>query len=719
MKKTGKRVTRREFIGAGGILAGSLSAASFPLAQSRDREPAQGNAWYVSNRRPLQPSAFVHLPLGAVKPRGWLLRQLQIQAMGLTGFVYSEFDAPTWSSTNYEEGVVALAFVLDDDRLKHLAKGFVDRFLSEPGDMLSFNTQHGLRYLIEYYEATGDRRILDWMGAYFRRNATTAPKPLTGAPDGNWGAHRAGENLRAAYWLYNQTGRKDILEIIARNYTAYTEGIADRFLAFPLQADSRWLSDSLAPGLARDKIPSSHAVDLCQMIKYPGMFYEQTGESKYKAAVFEGIERMDKSFGQVGGRITGHEHVGAFDRGREPTNGTELCSVMEYMNSLERLIEVFGEVSLADRLELLAFNSQPGTMTPDMWAHQYDQQANQVLVSRVKRVFDNDPDANIYGLNPHFPCCLANLHQGWPRLVENMWMATLDNGLAAVTYGPSSVTAKVGAQGQEVTILQDSEYPFDGTIKLQFKVAEPTPFPLYLRIPGWATQATVIAGGEKLPAEAGHFFKVSRTWQNDEVLELSIPMPVRVETRFNNAVAVLRGPLYFSLRIGQRCELLNWRRDPGTDRVSFPVADREIRPTTPWNFALAIDRDHIERSIQVERHEVGEFPFASNGEPLFARTNNSEDAHWKASYTDANGVKQAIGFHRIGYSKPEPVVLTVRGRRLPQWGMDKLLGASIDVPTSAANAPESPVTSNEPEEVLELIPYGCSRLRISEFPVLS
>ena len=136
------------------------------------------------------------------------------------------------------------------------------------------------------------------------------------------------------------------------------------------------------------------------------------------------------------------------------------------MFSLEELYEIFGDNSLADRLEILAYNSLPGTTTPDMWAHQYDQQANQVLISGAKRDWSSNGDySNIYGLMPNFGCCLANMHQGWPKFIASMWMATNDNGLAAVTYGPSVVKAMVG-KGKEVTITEETNYPFNGSVKL-------------------------------------------------------------------------------------------------------------------------------------------------------------------------------------------------------------------------------------------------------------
>ena len=116
------------------------------------------------------------------------------------------------------------------------------------------------------------------------------------------------------------------------------------------------------------------------------------------------------------------------------------------------------------RLTALAkgYNTWPGQMTADMWCHQYDVQANQVAVSVAARGWDNSPWANVYGLLSNWTCCLANQHQGWPRLVENLWMATHDNGLLAAVYGPCEVAAKVGPEGTPVTISEETEYPFDG-----------------------------------------------------------------------------------------------------------------------------------------------------------------------------------------------------------------------------------------------------------------
>ena len=118
-------------------------------------------------------------------------------------------------------------------------------------------------------------------------------------------------------------------------------------------------------------------------IKYPGLWYQQSKDERFKKAVFSGIEKYDLNHGQPGGRFSGDEHLS----GKSPGQGSELCSIVEYMFSLEELYTIFGNNTLADRLELLAYNSLPGTTTPDLWAHQYDQQANQVAQTVIIQIF--------------------------------------------------------------------------------------------------------------------------------------------------------------------------------------------------------------------------------------------------------------------------------------------------------------------------------------------
>jgi hypothetical protein len=408
---------------------------------------------------------------------------------------------------------------------------------------------------------------------------------------------------------------------------------------------------------------SSHGVNNGMAIKYPGIWWQQSKDDRYKKVTYQALKVLDEKHGQVGGRFSCDEHFA----GIKPTQGTELCTVVEEMFCLEKLTEIFGDTAFADRLEQLAYNCNPGTCTPDYWAHQYDQQSNQVLVSVAKRAWtDNGDTSNIYGLEPHFGCCTANMHQGWPKLVSHLWMASNDNGLAAIAYGPCKVKAKV-ANGTEVTIKESTLYPWMDRVQFTIETPSEVKFALHLRIPAWADGAKLAVAGTSADVDLkpGTFAKIERAWKDGDTVELTLPMKLRVERRYNNAVAIARGPLYFSLRIGEKYTKLKQHAD------KFASADWQIEPTTPWNYALQLDPANPEKSIQIETRTPREVPY-DNGQP--------------------------------------PVVLRVKGRQIPTWKLEK---------SQAGETPSSPVDSSEPLTDLELIPYGHTRLRITEFPILS
>ena len=323
---------------------------------------------------------------------------------------------------------------------------------------------------------------------------------------------------------------------------------------------------------------TTHGVVTAWRIKYPALFYQQQPDERYRQASLEGAGRLDRWFGQIAGRFAAHENFPRQETGHNPSHGTELCNSIEYAYSMEHIFEILGDPAAGDRIESLAYNTWPGQMSADMWCHQYDLQANQVVVSVAERGWDNNAWANIYGLEAHWTCCLANKHQGWPRLVKSLWMATHDNGLLAAVYGPCEVTAKVGHAGQRVTITEETDYPFDGKIRMSVQTDRPVEFPLHLRIPVWAAGAVVRVGGQPQAARPGTILVLNRRWQPGDVAELDLPMDLRVEQRFNKAVAIRRGPLYFALRIGhdyRECPWDNPRLAPGNSRPGRCARSRD------------------------------------------------------------------------------------------------------------------------------------------------
>jgi uncharacterized protein len=653
----------------------------------------QENKFYKSNPAPLLQNAYIKLPLGAVKPQGWLKTQLEIQASGLTGnlddfwpdLVYSAWHGGTGEAWErgpyYLDGMVPLAYLLGDKRLIEKANSWVEKIIASSSDSGWYGPAKNKdrwplaianKVLIQYYEATGDQRAIEVLMKYFRYLKDNPPD----WPDKDWRGVRAMENAVTGYWLYRQTKSPFLLETIASiqkncfDWTSYYE----KFPWDSTAAANKEIPTRGAIGL------TAHVVNNAMAIKYPGLWYQQAKDDRYKKAVFEGIKKYNKNHGQAGGRFSGDEHLS----GSIPEKGTELCSVVEYMFSLENLYEVFGDNTLADRIELLTFNALPGTTTPDMWAHQYDQQSNQVLVSADKREWSSNGNfSNIYGLMPNFPCCLANMHQGWPKYVESMWMATNDNGIVAVCYGPSIVKARVG-RGDTVIIKEETNYPFNGDIRLKINTTGTIKFPLSLRIPGWAETVRISYRDKSFEVKGGETVRLQEKWRNGDVITINIPLELRSETRYNNSVSIIRGPLYFSLRIDKEYKEVKINYDNFNYKGSV---DWEIRPKSPWNYGLIIDKENLITANQVIENLPGTYPFADKGDMIWS-ADSSRYIKWEA---DA------------------PVMIKVRGMKIKDWTL---------VNNSAGNTPLSPVKPEGEPEVLTLVPYGCSRLRITEFPVM-
>lgn len=620
----------------------------------------------------LEPRAYEPLPLGAIRPNGWLERQLEVQADGLTGHLdefWPDIADNQWLGGEndgwergpyYVDGLVPLAYLLDDDDLKAEAQEWVDAFLDADEDGWVGPVHAALegvdepyspwprfvvaKVLRQYYEATGDQRVISVLSDLFR----FLSDHLEEEPLDWWSRDRWQELVIGVHWLYDQTGEQwllDLAETVADQGFDWTE----HFL------NMRDVTGNLNQhGTER----FTHVVNNAMGIKTAGVWYRQSGSEADRRAARQAVENIEKFHGQATGVFTGAEHL----LGKSPTAGSELCAVVEYMFSLEELVSILGDSAFADRLERVTFNALPATFKPDMWAHQYDQQANQVVCDVAQRDgWTNGPDANIYGLEPNYGCCTANMHQGWPKFASHLWMSTPDGGLASVSYAPCEVTAPVG-DGGEVTLTVETEYPFEDQVTLQVDPETATEFPLELRIPEWTEDPTVtLPDGERVTADPGSYQTVTREWEPGDRVELDLSPVVEADRRHQGSVALRRGPLVFSLLVEDR-----WKLVGGTP----PHGDWEVHPESPWNYGLAVDPDDPERSVEVTSGSPGEVPFSPES---------------------------------------TPVEMTVTGRQTPEWTLEG---------NSAGTIPRSPIESAEERRELTLVPYGCTNLRVTEFPLL-
>lgn len=619
----------------------------------------------ISERPPLDRGAFLSLPLGSVRPTGWLRAQLQLQADGFTGHLGEVWPdvgpnsgwlggaGEDWERGPYYcDGLIPLAYLLDEPRLLDLAGRWVewslqsqtaDGFFGPPTNDDWWPRMVVLKVLTQFHEATGDPRVIPFLERYFNYQLSHLPdRPLD-----KWGRARGAENVLSVFWLYHRTGDASLLKL-ADLLISQTLDWAHFFTTFPCKTKHTAGFDHLI-----------HVVNVAMALKEPALRFLRDGNPDHRAAVYEGMANLDRFHGQATGMFSGDEWLA----GREPFQGVELCAVVEFMFTLEHLTRIFGDSTWSDRLERIAYNALPGTITADMRARQYDQQPNQVLCSIARRAWtQNGDDSNIFGLEPNFGCCTANLHQGWPKLAASLWMATTDGGLATIAYGPSTVRLRIGDVA--VGVDEETDYPFDDTVRLRIHLSRPASFPLVLRVPGWCSHGQARLNGQTLDGfERPGFTTIRREWRDGDVLELALEPPIQIVPREHGAVSVQRGPLVFSLQIGE-----DWRRLADRPGRTEQFSDWEVHPTTPWNYALLIDPANPDRCFRLEKNPIGPRPFAGD---------------------------------------QPPIRLRAKVRRVPAWEM---------IANSAGPVPESPVATDGPLEDVALAPYGCARLRVTEMP---
>lgn len=668
------------------------SLASVMVAQAgNEQEIVGGN--YLNNRQPLLQKDYIELPLGAIRAEGWMQEQLVRMKEGMTGHLDKVYepvmgarngwlggDGDVWERGPYWiDGLLPLAYILNDEALKEKIKPWVEWTLAsqkpdgyfgpdtdrtpEPG-LQRDNARDWwpkmvmLKVMQQYYSATEDMRVLDFFTKYFKYQLAELPK----TPLGHWtfwGEQRGGDNLMMVYWLYNITGDKfllDLGELIHRQTFNWT----DIFLN----------QDHLS------QQHSLHCVNLGQGFKEPVVYYQQNKDPKQIEAVESAVRQIHNTIGLPTG-LWGGDELLRFGR---PTAGSELCTAVEMMYSLEEILEITGGVQWADYLERVAYNALPTQITDDYSARQYFQQFNQVQVTREWREFSTpheDTDV-VFGVLTGYPCCTSNLHQGWPKFVQNLWYATADNGIAALVYAPSNVKAKV-ANGIEVNIQEQTNYPFEETIRFNVSFADKKVkqafFPFHVRIPAWCEQPVLKVNGEPVQADAcsGQIARVNREWKEGDVLTLELPMKVAVSRWYDNGAVVERGPLLYALKMDEK-----WvKKTMEPEKVrEYGEWYYEVTSDTPWNYALSsrlFDPDKIQENFIVEKSDkIADYPW------------NVENA---------------------------PITIKTKAKRLNNWTVVRGSAGPISYFTQQGN------DMGDEVETIELIPYGCTTLRVAEFPV--
>ena len=590
-----------------------------------------------------------------IKPAGWLRRQLEIQAQGLSGNlhkIWPDIRDSKWVGGNREgwervpywlDGFVPLAYLLEDDDMIATVKKYIDAIVSQQqsdgwicpcknSKRSTYDTwalQLICKTLTVYYDCSGDERIPEViyraMQNYYVLLKSGKIKLF------GWAKYRWFEtfiSLNFLYARYKEEWITDLAKILRKQGYDYNDAV--KFWKIPTHA---WTFHT-------------HIVNIAMMLKSEAVSHELLGDN-YTDNAEKLRTVLDRYNGTAFEGFTGDEVLSGLD----PARGTELCSIVEQMFSYEHLFAVTGDNKWADRLEVLAFNALPATLSEDMWTHQYVQMVNQIACQRtiIPAPFStNGPEAHLFGLEPNFGCCTANFNQGWPKFAVSAFMHK-DNTIINSVMLPSVLT------DNGITIKLETEYPFKN--KMHYSIESDKDFDFVIRIPSFAENLKV--NGESAEVKDLAF----AVKQGKTEIDIEFSATPFFKERPHGLSALQMGSLLFSVPIKYEKKMHEYTRF-GVER-KFPYCDYQFIPQTDFNYAFA------GTEFEVKYNEIGQYPFSQ---------------------------------------KEPPVTIKAKMQQI-DWGL------KFPYKTVCRKTPKSTTPISEVTEI-KLQPYGCSRLRMTAMPVL-
>ena len=524
------------------------------------------NKFYTGNKLPLQPLSFIKLPVGSIKPEGWIKKYLELQRDGLTGKLgeisaWLDKNDNAWFSGNgkgghgWEEvpywlkGYGNLGYVLKDEKIINETKLWLNKVFESQqpdgyfGPRVVENVHQDnkgqtpdlwpnmlmLWCMQSYYEYNSDARVIPFMTNYFKWQTTIPDNKLLKI---YWENSRGGDNLYSIYWLYNRTGENWLLTL------------ADK------------IHRNTADWSQKNNLPNWHNVNIAQCFREPATYFMQTKDSSFLKDTYNDFYLVRTLYGQVPGGMFGADENArkGYD---DPRQAVETCGMVEQMASDEILTGITGDPMWADNCENVAFNTYPAAVMADFKSLRYLTAPNMVVSDSRNHAPGLQNEGPFLMMNPFSSrCCQHNHAQGWPYYAEHLWMATPDNGIAAILYNSSEVSVKVGSgKGKLVSLKQTTHYPFDENIKIEISSSTAINFPLYLRIPNWCSGATIKINGvdQKTVLGPDSYARLETKWKQGDVVELLLPMQLKKEewSKNKNSVSINYGPLTFSLKIGE------------------------------------------------------------------------------------------------------------------------------------------------------------------------
>ncbi|MDO8686008.1 MAG: glycoside hydrolase family 127 protein [Clostridiales bacterium] len=644
---------------------------------------------------------FDEIDRKAIKPEGWIKRFLETQRDGLTGHIEAAgypFDTNWWGCDDpfkngmkefwgpYEQtaywldGALNCGYFIQDEILMKRAVDQIEYVLNHPdrdgylgpeflknGDVNS-RWVHVVffRVLMAYYSITEDQRILQLLTRHYLSNTRT---------------HADGRevcNAEVILWVYGKTGDERLKEHALKAFEGYNR----------LHEED----DTSVKSMASDKRGTEHGVTYNEIAKMGAIMFLYTGKREWLEASLNAYKKLVRDQMLVDGVHSCSEHL----RGKDPLDSHETCDIADYTWSLGYLLMATGDAQYADRIERVCFNAAIGAVKSDFKALQYFSCPNQVIADKTSNhnLFFRGHSWMSYRPNPGTECCPGDVNRIMPNYAARMWMKDKNNGLAVILYGSGSVTAMVGEQLQNVTIIEETDYPFSETIKFTIKTGKAVEFPFSFRIPGWCKNAHVSVNGKRVECDLvqGTFHTLFRRFEDGDCIELTLPMELKLTYWPVNGIAIERGPLVYSLKIQE-----DWRIDPDDKRSTPQFPAWNLYPASQWNYALDVDEGNLDKVVQVVHKGMSGNLWDINAAPVELLIPAKKVKGWDL---DRCRVIDSENLGADGYQELKVRKLEGDFAMTPQLPDPNTLQERLDTIT----------------EMITLVPYGCTHLRMTVFP---
>lgn len=639
----------------------------------------------------LRPCALRRLPLGSIRPEGWLKCYLDKMTDGVCGRLYEhgaflhtkngwiskdeqgEFsESLHWNEkSGWEEqpywfrSFVKLSVLTGNERMLGVCRDWVEKMLATQDADGWYGPQRLKRVpledgtycqdlwghmvmseaLLSWYDFSHDERIVGLLSK-FVDFCLAVPESrfikLEGArckPSAGWlsqvQAMRAGDLIPTLFRLYDLTKDPRPVRLADKVWRRYYEKPCHLYL-------------------------DMHNVNFCQRFSYPGIYARRTGDLALAEESEYWLRQHWMAWGQMprcAFAADENSRLGCTD----PRYGLESCSWGEYVRSFQNLADGRAETKWADRTEDVVFNHAPCAFTPDGKMVHYVTACNQVNLDGVTdHDYENRPPMVVYS-SSGYRCCLYNASMPFPLFTENLVKRAQDGALFFWMYAPHS------GKTAEAEWTLDTRYPFRETARLT--VSAKKPLTLRFRVPAWATAFEVGAASAAAGAQTVDVAVPSGRSELD--VRMTAVAKFTPWAR-QNGLSVDRGPLTYSVAVGERYSKgervmgqggsVTWKEAPDANSRG-PQILTEVLPTTPWNYGLDVSRRPEWR------------PCAWRDD-CFVSTN-------------------------------APCEMIVRCRRLKEWTLQDNEPARLQL---------SPAYSAEPVEEVRFTPLGCQRLRLSVLP---